>query len=73
MRKFNKILNIFIMAIVFWLILQVNSYARSITISTSKSTVSPGERFKVTVKVEGVSNVTIKVKNVQVLILICQS
>ena len=63
MRKFNKILNIFIMAIVFWLILQVNSYARSITISTSKSTVSPGERFKVTVKVEGVSNVTIKVKN----------
>ena len=63
MKKINKIFYILTLMIAFMLILQVKSYAGSISISTSKSTVSSGEAFKVTVKVDGASNVTIKVTN----------
>lgn len=64
MKKTKKILYIFVLIFAFMLILEAKSYAASLTVSTSKSTVSPGGKFKVTVKVSGgVSNVTIKVSN----------
>lgn len=60
----NKFLFIILASFVFLLILGIKSNAASLSISTSKSTVSPGGTFTVTVKVNnGAGKVTTSVSN----------
>ena len=52
-KVFYRILIIISMVIGFLMVMQIDANASSLSISTSKSTVSPGERFSVTVSVSG--------------------